>query len=261
MSLFQSFAERVVADFDDDLAEYGPDEQSARVVAALEKFHQHTPLIPHVERLDLWGFAAAETVFAAPDGRVPGTPRTTDVYFRLVPVARQLGMTEHQADQWARDEYNYGLRDQREMDEERGALGWECLTAWLDLNLCLCFDDETAKPDAGGRRWNFGGEWLISLDRAMSLMLASPWSKEFMANTRSLMSFAMQKSGLEAQMGQAETYVARTGPDGATQWEQNGLTLADAFAKDREGISEEEARRRAFLGPAGALRDDTNPRS
>jgi hypothetical protein len=245
----RAFARTVVTDLEEHLCDEGPDEQEQRVIKALEKFNAHTPIQPYVEPINAFGFAHTLCVFASD----PSKP--TGVYLRLLPLAEQLGITPGKAQSWAKDEYNQSLQAQRENDEERGdgRIGWECLRSVVDLGLFLVMDDEEANPDQSGRRWSFASEWLISLDRLMSLILISPWSKEFMANTRGLMSYAMQKSGLEERMRDVKAIVRRTDVDGEETWEQSDRTLADAFAEDRDGLSEAEATRRAFSGPAGAL--------
>jgi hypothetical protein len=255
MSAFTGFAERVVSDFDDHLMDYGPDEQVARVVKALERFHAQFPLVPHVEPINAFGFAQVETCFASD----PSDPRS--VYLRLMPLATQLGIGPGKTQKWADQQYLWAIKDQRDDDEERGdgRLGWDCLRSYVDLNLCLSFDDPEESPDAGGNRWALASEWLISLDRLMALVMVSPWSREFMDNAMPMFSYAMKASGLEDGAHNVPTIEKRVGSDGSIEWVQTDRTLADAFAKDREGITEEEARRRAFLGPAGAL-DPTSPK-
>lgn len=197
--------------------DFGAEEQRGHALRAMLRFDERVGLRPHVESLNLFGFAEGETCFATAD----------DMFFRLVPVARQLGMTERQAHEWAREEWRDAVVDQRLRDEKRGTLGWECLNQHVDLDLHLVVDDETAQPDANGRRWSFGGEWLISVDRIPSLLLHSPWAAEFMANTEPLMRHAAKASGLIEGL----------------------FELERLFEPDTYSTTDEEARRLAQRGP------------
>lgn len=248
MSWVDNFAAELVAEYDGNLLDYGPEDQRQRVSAALRRFDRHTPLRPYVETINAFGFATVQTCLA-PDPKEP-----TGVYLRLLPLAEQIGIPPGQAHRWAENEHSYALQDQRAMDEERGQLGWECLRSVVCLDLALIVDDETAKPDASGRRWSYASEWLLRLDRLMALLLVSPWGHEFMANSKAMFSYAFQKSGLEARATDVHAIEKRENPDGTTGWSQSDLTLADAIARDRDGVTEQEAIGRAFSGPAGALR-------
>lgn len=255
MNWVDDFAASVVADYAaDHLIDYGPEEQQQRAVAALRRFERHTPLRPHVETINAFGFATVQTVLVSS----PSNPsESTDTYLRLLPLAEAIGISPGQAEKWAEGEHGFALRDQRAMDEEMGCLGWECLRSVVCLDLSLIFEDETAKPDANGKRWSSASEWLVSLDRLMALLLVSPWGAEFMKNSKALFSYAFKHSGMEAGADAVPTLEKREGPDGSPELVESGFTLADVLRRDRDGISEEEATRRAFLGPAGALHDVT----
>jgi hypothetical protein len=181
MTSFHEFAKTIVARHEEHLCDYGPDEQIARAVEALEKFAVHTPLRPadpgHM--IDLAGFGSAPVHFYGPQ----------DKYLLISEVGAALGMPIWETTRWARQQHLYAVEDQREADEERGdgRLGYECMRDYLDLRLWAVAENPEAKPDAGGRRHSDYGDWLISHDRLMLLILDSPWSKEFQANMRDLM--------------------------------------------------------------------------
>lgn len=243
MSQFRAFAEQVVAENDDFLLDYSPGEQVDRAVAALEKLNARRPLRPLVREVNAFGFGTALTCF------VTGDAEPDETYLRLTPMARAIGIEPAKTAKIAEDRIGWAIRDQRENDEKSGVLGWECLNDWIDLNLSLVLDDPDAKPDAGGHRWSYGSEWLMTLDRLMDLVGSSPWSREFMNNAMPMFSHAFSKSGLEAAAGECKTVVKQVDGEGSTFWTP-GPTVADAFAATREGISEDEARRRAYQGPS-----------
>ena len=218
------------------LMDEGPDDQADRVLKALEKFHGVTPLFPiHDRTINLFGFGKAEVRFATYDK----DGQADEEFLLLSEVAEQLGVPLHKADAWARRDHDDALRAQRERDEERGQLGWECLRDLVDLGLWMVVDDPEVEPDAGGRRWSTAGDWLISTDRLMAFMTISPWCKEFMDNAMPLFGHAFR-----ATMGDAlkdiPTYTADGQPTGSSAYD--GLARTD-------GLTVEEAAKRALRGP------------
>lgn len=244
MSQFQTFAERVVADYDENLLDYGPEEQVERVVAALTKFDARRPLRPYVETANAFGFGTTQTCF------ITGEGEASDIYMRLLPLASALGIRPGVADKLAEQRYLWNVRDQREEDEKTGILGWECLNDWVNLDLNLVIDDPEEKPDAGGRRYAWVSDWLVSVDRIPELVLLSPWGKEFMENATPMFAYAFKASGLAAKAHEVGSIVKQVDDDGAVAWVPSGRTLADALDEDRAGLSETEARDQAFRGPS-----------
>ncbi len=208
---FHQFAKDIVTRNEQHLCDYGPAEQIARAVEALERFHAHTPLRParpgHM--VDLAGFGSAAVHWYGPN----------DQYLLISEVGAALGMPAWDTTRWARQQYLYAVEDQRQADEERGdgRLGYELMRDYLDLRLWCVADNPAAAPDAGGRRYSDYGDWLISSDRLMLFILDSPWGKEFQANMRDLLAHGARK-----------------------------FLGGDLFHTD---LSEEEARRKARRGP------------
>ena len=233
-SIHEPFAEVVVAKHDALLCNEGPEEQVARVVAALDRVSKVTlfaPLNGHTV-IDLAGFGEAPIVYVTEQ----------EGYLLLSDVAAALGWPLHKAHAWARLQHGYAISDQRDRDEERGdgRLGWECLLDYIDLGLDLVEDDPEAKPDAGGRRWSHSGDWLISKDRLPLLLMSSPWGKEYMNNSLPAFGHAMRKV-----WGDKLKNIPTYGPDGTPT---GGNAYDDMFRTD--GLTEEEALRRARRGPA-----------
>lgn len=235
---FHQFAAAIVARNEAHLLDYGPDEQLARAVAALEKFAVHSPLNPATpgHMIDLAGFGSASVHFE----------NENDTYLLLSEVAEALGMTPWAACKWAREQHLSAIEDQRELDEERGdgKLGWECLADYCDLNLWFVVENPEAKPDAGGRRWSDYGDWLISRDRLLALIADSPWSKEFMANMSDLLAHGAKKFFSGGDLAN----IPAVRMDGAPALRDDGtpITTGDLFHSD---LSQEEARRKARRGP------------
>lgn len=233
-SIHHPFAAKVVARHDGLLCNDGPDEQTARVVAALERVSKVTLFAPmHTEVIvDLAGFGEAPIVYVT----------EKDEYLLLSDVAEALGWFLPKAHKWAQLQDDFAVRDQRDHDEERGdgRLGWECLLDYVDLRLDLVMDDPEARPDAGGRRWSSAGDWLISKDRLPLLLSCSPWGKEFMDNSLPAFGHAMREI-----WGDKLKQIPTVNLDGTPT---GGNAYDDLFSTD--GLSEEEALRRARRGPA-----------
>jgi hypothetical protein len=234
LSIHTPFAEALVAKHDARLLDYGPEEQTAYAVAALERVSKVTlfaPLNGSVV-IDLAGFGEAPIAYVTEQKE----------YLLLSDVAEALGWPLHKAHAWAKLQHGYALQDQRDEDEERGdgKLGWECLLDYVDLRLNLIEDDPEAKPDAGGLRWSHSGDWLISRDRLPLLLSCSPWGKEFMDNSLPAFGHAMRQVWGD-KLKEIPTVSADGTPTGSSAFE-------DLFSTD--GLTEEEALRRARRGPA-----------
>jgi hypothetical protein len=212
---FEMFIGGIVHRHDHQLFNYGPEEQIAYGVEALTHFAKTTPLRPaYGKYIDLAGFGQADIVYESDH----------DEYLLLSDVAAQLGVPVWKACEWARQDHLWAVEDQRRLDEERGdgRLGYECLRSLVDLRVHFIeWDVPDAKPDAQGQRWEDFGEWLIARDRLPAFILASPWAKEFMDNTMAHMAHVARKV-----------------------W---GHGFGGLF--DTEGMTEEEALRRATRGP------------
>lgn len=227
-----AFAVRVAEKHDPLLVDYGPDEQADRATEALTRFTTTTPLAPVADTvIDLAGFGKAPVHFTSGEHQ----------YVLLSEVAEQLGMPLHKAHKWAETEQGWFVRDQREEDERRGdgCLGYTLMRYLVDLDLCLSQDDPEARPDGGGKRWSTAGDWLVAQDRLPSLLLSSPWSKEFMGNTMDAMAHAFRR-----QFGDRLKDIPTYGPDGLP----TGTSAADTLF--RSNLTEDEALRRAVRGPA-----------
>ncbi|WP_141579672.1 hypothetical protein [Actinomadura sp. WMMA1423] len=230
------------------LMEEGPQGHAARVTEALERLHGRVPLWPATLQditADLFGFGRAPVRFVTQNGDEGGHPVR---YFLLSELAEPLGITLPKAHAWAEQEQVEALRAQRETDEERGALGWECMNDVIDLGVWLTVDDPEAEPDAGGARWSTAGEWLVSDRRLLALMTWSPWSREFYENARPLMAHAMLHSGLADRLAKVPTYTTVETCDGQTITGPTGDTLGDRIREDAAGMSVEDAARRAMRG-------------
>lgn len=228
---FRKFAKQVVARHDDNLLDYGPDEQAERAVSAMERFNRIAELTPVIgTSIDLAGFGKVPVLYAS----------TTDVYMLLSDISEQLGWFHPRACEWAEKRSTWATQDQRRIDEERGdgRLGWECMRDYVDLGLSLCVDDPEAKPDAGGRRWSFSGDWLIAKDRIPDLLSSSPWGKEYMDNSMDAFRHAAREV-----FGDKLKQSPVVGPDG----QPTGGNAYDLFEPE---LPKDEALRRARRGPA-----------
>jgi hypothetical protein len=159
------------------LLDYGPEEQVERVTERLTRFDAKVPLTPVTSTLvQLGGFGAARVRFTS----------AADNYLLLSDVADSIGWPLQRAVDWAHKDYDQALFDQRMLDERRedGLLGWECMRGVVDLHVSTTVDDPTAKPDAGGKCWSDGGDWLISHDRVPSLLMSTPMADAFLDRYR-----------------------------------------------------------------------------
>lgn len=232
---FKNWAAKTLTDFDNregvSLLDEGPEEQAAKVAERLAHFAKTTPLTPVIDaEVDLAGFGTAPLHFR----------HNGDGYLLLSEIADALGWPLHKAHRWVENMQSFNIRDQRQADEERGdgRLGYECMRDYVDLHVWAIADDPEAKPDAGGHRYSYVGEWLVARDRLPALMLASPWGQEFYNNTKDAFGHAMRRTMGDALKG-IPTYTADGQPTGGSALEM--------FASD---LTEEEALRRARRGPA-----------
>ncbi|MEV4245244.1 hypothetical protein AB0J63_17740 [Streptosporangium canum] len=228
-SPFNAFATTIVTANEEYLLDEGPDEQVARAVQRLEHFAKTTPLTAVQGMvIDLAGFGEAPIHFTSRDNK----------YLLLSEVAAQLGMPVWQADDWARLQYGYAVKDQRDHDEERGdgRLGYECMRDYLDLNFYFVQDNPEAKPDAGGHRWSTYSDWLISNDRLPLLLCCSPWGKEYMDNTMDAFAHGMRKVWGD-KLKDLTAYRADGTPAPGVELFHSDLTEEDALKKARRGPS------------------------
>lgn len=232
----ERFAAMVVARHDDRngerLMNSGPEEQIPYVTEQLAAFAKTTPLVPVIGTdIDLAGFGTVPAHFMYGETR----------FMLLSEIAEELGWPIQKAVKWADSQYDYALRDQRRADEERGdgRLGYEYMRDYVDLGVDGLIDDPEANPDGGGQRWSNTGDWLISSGRLPWLLSCSPWGKEFMDNTMPALGYAM-RSAWGDKLKAIPTYTA----DGQAT---GGNAFTDLFCTD--GLTEDEARRRAVRGP------------
>ena len=227
---FALFATALVGRHEANLMDYGPEEQAKRVLAALERFHSFAGIRPAApgHMIDLAGFGEAPVHFESDEKR----------YLLVTEVGTALGMPVWESCEWARKQHQWDIEEQRRQDEERGdgRLGWECLDDYCDLGL-WCATTKPPRPGTGKVRHTDYGEWLVSHDRLLLFIADSPWSKEFMANTKDL--FAM---GAKKFLGGLNVPAVRIEGDGTV----SAASADDLFHTD---LSEEEARRKARRGP------------
>lgn len=220
----EQLARQFMARPDVSTLDYDEDDQVKHVLENLAKFTETTPLWPVEGRMvNLSGYGRTPIVAKAAKG--------DDEYVSLAATADALGWPHHLAYAWAEKQRDHTIRDQRECDEERGdgRLGWECLRDYFDLGLWLTVDDPAAKPDAGGSRWSYTGEFLVSTDRLVVMLMDSPWGKEFMDGAQDLMRHAFKDTfgggqampGMEPELSldeairKAKRGPALDNPDGA----------------------------------------------
>ncbi|NMI57093.1 MULTISPECIES: hypothetical protein [unclassified Streptomyces] len=242
-SPFLGFAEQLVAKYDAHLLNCGPEEQTAMVLRAMERLNGIAALTPVEDtEVDLAGFGKAPMLYTASYGN-----RAAE-YLLLSDVAEALGWFMPRAHRFAEKMAGFDLEDQRREDEERGdgRLGWNRMRDYIRLDLELIIDDPKSKPDAGGRRMSDFSDWLVSRDRLPALLSASPWSKEFMDNTMPAFGYAMR-----AAWGDKLKNIPTVAADGTPT---GGNAYDDLFSTD--GLTEEEAQRRARRGPALDPNDD-----
>lgn len=203
------------------------------------------------ETINLFGFGRVRQLLRKFDKDTGAATR--DGYFWGHEAAAALGWDGAQFAKWCDSMRGFDLSEQRHRDEEAGTLGWDYLkyhpmgvSVWVGDDAS---DDHYVNGGMSGPIMRYWQDiWLIDTDRLMAMMSASPWSSEFMDAVIPLMSHAFAHSGLEERAKDVPAYQRRENSLGEVTTEVVG-SLADMFARDREGISEEEAVRRAMRGP------------
>src|SRR5262245_48358984 len=126
----------MVADrHDEQLLDYGPEEQAVTARETLERFHRTTPLMPVIGAVvDLPGFGEVQLRY---DSTV-----TDDRYFLASDLAEALGWPLGRLHSQLELQCGYAVHDQRRKDEDRGdgRLGYDLLRGYLDLGLSLVID-------------------------------------------------------------------------------------------------------------------------
>jgi hypothetical protein len=183
--------------------------------------------------IDLFGYGRIPVALDAYDTKTG--PAADRCWFWLHEAAEVLGWDPAEFEKWAREHRSHDLRDQRTADEETGTVGWQHLRHLpMDIRVNGGTEDAPLWIDL----------WLLSTDRLMSMMLGSPWSAEFFDAVTPLMAHGFAQSGLAEKLADVKSVIVAE--DGTVT---EGPSLADAIAEDTEGLSEEEARERAFRGP------------
>ncbi|MCD0450786.1 hypothetical protein LO762_16535 [Actinocorallia sp. API 0066] len=222
----------------------GPAEQAKRGLENLNRVYAHRKLFPVLDptvMINLWGFGGVQVHFVTfgPDDKA------THRYVLMSELAEALAVHPAHADKWLHMEQEQALRAQREHDEEAGTLGWDYVLDVIDLGLDMIVDDPEAKPDRDGRRRSHASDALIEADRLLSFMTISPWNREFLDNSSALWGHAFRHAFGDKL---AESPVFDSDGNAIP-----GKSAAD-FLGDTEGLTEEEAARRAIRGPG--LPDD-----
>lgn len=223
--VFEAFSYAIVKPHEDELFNYGFDEQINQAVTRFEQFHKITPLRPVTGKvIDLAGFGEAPIHFES----VEHDKR----YLRVTEVGAALGMEPWKACEWSQRRWDWAVLDQRSCDEDRGdgRIGYECMRDHLDLGVdFIRHDVPDAKPDGNGERWEDFGEWLVSDDCLILFLMDSPWGHEFFENAKDHMGIGFMNSfGKNAKS------------------DSDRENLDSLFGTD---LSEEEALRKATRGP------------
>lgn len=202
--------------------------------------------------VNLFGYGTVQEVLTEVD--LDTATFTSHGYLWGHEVAAALGWDPADFHDWVGREWNADLVEQRAHDVETGTVGWEHVYHHpMRVDVWQGDGASADHCDASGtmrgpimRYW--ADLWLVSTHRVLAIMSASPWGKEWREQVKPLMSHAFRESGLEALFEAVTTYRTREDSLGEVTTEADG-TLADAIAEDRDGISPEEARDRAFRGP------------
>lgn len=242
-----------------------PEEFVAKIDAEVEKIRRRNALaIPSAGSgtlIDLFGYGKVREVLSPPSRAA--AEDGVHGFFWGHDAAEALGWDTAEFIKWCQRERAWELDDQRREDEESGVVGWGCLNIFpLGVEVWQGEGDSRDHHVNGmmsGPIMRYWGDlWLVSTSKILPMMSSSPWSREWMDSVIPMMAFGLQASGLEEQIGGLGSYSARTNSLGETTFEPTGRTLADHFAADREGYTEEEAIRRAFRGPVADLGSDAD---
>lgn len=194
--------------------------------------------------LNLFGYGTVREVLCWPDGHG---------MFWGHEAADALGWDRAQFNRWAQDEWKLDLVQQRYEDEETAVLGWE-LIRHHPLGVSVWqHDDDQAEHHVDGmmsgpimRYWC--DLWLIDTGEIFMMMMGSPWGKEWLAAVKPMMAWGFEKSGLGDVIGDVPSIVTRPDSMGSTVSEP-GPSLRDAIARDRDGLTEQQAIEQAMRGP------------
>ncbi|MGA6164289.1 hypothetical protein [Amycolatopsis magusensis] len=223
-------------------------------IAALAIRTRSVPLASPISgRIGVFGFGAPiPKVLHGYD--VENSAFTREAWFWAHDLSASIGWDYRDLSEHLRKQRGFDLAEQRDLDEERGELGYECL---LHLPLGVSVWHGPADVENTGRgeamRW-WDDLWLISTDRLMGLMSASPWGTEFMENAKPLLAHAfLTINGDSAE--QIPTYRIRENSLGERTEEETGHTLADMFREDIGDLTPTEAAERAIRGPVAPEED------
>lgn len=228
---------------------------AVRVRARREDRVALVPVSSGEPAIDLFGYGRAPVVLEAYDADGGHRPDLSWAWGHEMALA--LGWDLAEFEKWARQQEASDLRQQRDADEEDGAIGWQCLSHLpMGVNVWGGEDSSADHYDENGtmsgpilRYWV--DLWLVRCDRIMSLMMSGPWGKEFFKAARPFMAHGFIQSGLAETLGGVKSVVA--GEDGSLT---EGPSLAEAIAEDTDGLTEQEARDRAFRGPVAPTDED-----
>lgn len=242
------FSERGISDLDDAAFV----EHLAAKLTPIMLREQALPVgIADAPLINLFGYGHVRQVLTKFD---PDTGAATSKgFFWGHEAAEVLGWDGANFAKWCDGMRSFDLSEQRCRDEETGELGWDYLR-WHPMSVSVWVgDDKSADHYVNGSMSgpimrNWADLYLIDTDRIMALMSGSPWSREWMDAVIPLMSHAFRRSGLEEKAKDVPTYQRRENSLGESTTEVVG-SLADMFARDREGITVDEAARRAMRGP------------
>lgn len=204
--------------------------------------------------INLFGYGSVPAVLLGYDDSAEDVSKFSvqDSWFWGHEAALALGWDLAKFDEWAHVQQSFDLRQQRYNDEESGVLGWGSLhhfpvgvSVWGGEGSCNDHSDERGVMSGPIMRY-WVDLWLISGDRIMSMLSSSPWSKEFMDGVTPLMAHAMTAVAPDLP-------TVTVGPDGGVE---PGPSMREWFTQDTQGLTEEEARERAFRGPVAPTEKD-----
>ncbi|MET7989840.1 hypothetical protein ABZU76_02915 [Amycolatopsis sp. NPDC005232] len=207
------------------------------------------------QELNLFGFGKITQVLTRYDAATNALDR--DGLIWSCDLADALGWNPADLAELCRREYLWETSEQWEIDRKNGAHDPKWTPKFTPMGVSVWHgpgsSDEHYGPDGmmrGPILKNWQDLYLIDTDRILMLMTHSPWAREFMTNAKPLLSHAFEQSGLADLFADVQTLRHSDG-----EMVETGESLADAFAEDRAGITEEEAARRAMRGPIADLED------
>ncbi|MCP2168113.1 hypothetical protein [Goodfellowiella coeruleoviolacea] len=196
-------------------------------------------------QLNLFGYGTVHEVLSGSEGHG---------YFWGHEAANALGWDQAEFAKWSEEQWHWDLVMQREADEESGTLGWDCIHHYpMHVNVWQGEGNSRDHYVNGVMQGPIMRYWtdlyLISTDRLMGMMMSSPWGEEWFESVKPMLSWGFKKSGLEDLLSGVKTYTDDVNSLGEVETRETGGSLGDSIARDREGVTEEEAIRRAFRGP------------